>query len=242
MSEFEQSYWADPDFSQGFRNHADNFIVERQRMLAIVQSCFARFGGNAARKNVLDLGCGDGIITVALGLVDPAISAALVDGSAEMLAKAKERLAGRIEAHFLQASFQDLLRRDRLAGSYDFAASSLAIHHLDMAEKQALFRLIHDHLVPGAWFVNIDVVLGPSERLEEWYLELWRAWIVERNRRLGFATDRFTDITEKYKEEPGNRPDTLDAQLDSLRALGFAEVDCFYKYGIFTIFGGRRGK
>ena len=240
MSEFEQSYWADPEFSRGFRDQADNFIVERQRMLAIVQSCFARFLRDEAKRNILDLGCGDGIVTAALVAVDPNVVATLVDGSPDMLAKAEERLAGKIKARFLHASFQDLLRHDPLAESYDFVVSSLAIHHLDLAEKTALFRLIHGHLKPGGCFVNIDVVLAPSKRLEEWYLALWREWIVERNRRIGAAADLYSDITRKYKEEPGNQPSTLVDQLTALHAAGFVEADCFYKYGIFTVFGGWR--
>ncbi|NOY65253.1 MAG: class I SAM-dependent methyltransferase, partial [Nitrospirae bacterium] len=33
---------------------------------------------------------------------------------------------------------------------------------------------------------------------------------------------------------------TLEAQLDALRETGFKEVDCYYKYGVFAIYGGRR--
>jgi len=28
--------------------------------------------------------------------------------------------------------------------------------------------------------------------------------------------------------------------MDTLREIGFKDVDCFYKYGIFSMFGGRR--
>jgi tRNA (cmo5U34)-methyltransferase len=37
-----------------------------------------------------------------------------------------------------------------------------------------------------------------------------------------------------------NKPDTLKNQMDTLREIGFKDVDCFYKYGIFSMFGGRK--
>jgi tRNA (cmo5U34)-methyltransferase len=36
-------------------------------------------------------------------------------------------------------------------------------------------------------------------------------------------------------------PDTLAAQLNALQTIGFEDVDCFYKYGIFTMYGGKKG-
>jgi tRNA (cmo5U34)-methyltransferase len=32
----------------------------------------------------------------------------------------------------------------------------------------------------------------------------------------------------------------MSDQLTSLEEIGFKEVDCYYKYGVFAIFGGRR--
>lgn len=241
MTEFEQSRWVRPDFAQDYRDNADVFIVERQRLLAIVQSFYQRFVKDGRPKRVLDLGCGDGIVTATLAAADPALSATLVDGSPEMLARAEERLRGLAGARFVQASFEELTA-EAVGSDYDFIISSLAIHHLPMAGKAALFELIHSRLKPGACFVNIDVILAPTDRLEQWYLTLWQEWVNERKRRLGITDERFDDITRQYKEAGENKPDTLHEQLAVLTAIGFQEVDCYYKYGIFTIFGGRRAE
>ncbi len=42
------------------------------------------------------------------------------------------------------------------------------------------------------------------------------------------------------KVNPDNIPDTLESQLEALKDIGFNNVDCFYKYGIFALFGGSR--
>ena len=36
------------------------------------------------------------------------------------------------------------------------------------------------------------------------------------------------------------KPFKLDEVKEALQEIGFKNVDCFYKYGIFTIFGGKR--
>ena len=240
MSEFDKSNWANAEFSLGYRDNADVFIVERRRMLAILQSFYVYFVKDESAKTMLDLGCGDGIVTAAIADADPAISATLVDGSADMLKTAGERLGGLKNARYVKTSFQEALRKDIVGGIYDFIASSLAIHHLALDEKKSLLQYAYDHLKPGGYFVNIDVVLAPSGQLEQWYLSLWRNWIEERQRVLGIASGLFDNIVERYKDNRDNKPDTLGDQLDALRSAGFKDVDCYYKYGIFTMFGGRR--
>ena len=69
---------------------------------------------------------------------------------------------------------------------------------------------------------------------------LWREWIEERQASLAVEGD-FSDIIHRYKDNKDNRPDMLADQLSALREIGFTDVDCFYKYGIFSIYGGKKG-
>ena len=240
MTEFDRSNWAKPEFSQGYRDNADVFIVERRRMLAILQSFYIRFIRDGSSKKVLDLGCGDGIITAAIADADPTVTATLLDGSSDMLEKSREHLKGLKNVRYICASIQEILRKDNIGGTFNFIASSLAIHHLSLDDKKALFKYAYDHLKPGGYFVNIDVVLAPSEKLEQWYLSLWRDWIDERTRSLGLDGEQFESVIDGYKDNKDNKPDTLKDQLEALGAVGFSDVDCYSKYGIFTMFGGLR--
>jgi tRNA (cmo5U34)-methyltransferase len=240
MTEFSHTNWANPEFSRGYRDKADIFIVDRRRMLSILQSFYLHFVADGTVKNVLDLGCGDGIVTSALAGVDGSISATLVDGSGDMLKKAREQRSGLCKSRYIHSSFQEMLAGDTVRGKFDFIASSFAIHHLSMDEKKALFKKIYRLLKPGGYLVNIDVVLAPSGHLEQWYLSLWKDWITERTWDLGMAGGTFKGIVRQYKDAEENKPDTLKDQLDALRTIGFKDVDCYYQYGIFTMFGGRR--
>lgn len=240
MTEFNKSQWAKPEFTQEYRDSADVYIVERRRLLEILKSFYKYFIGNKPKSSILDLGCGDGIVIYELLKIDNSIEATLIDGSEDMLNKAKDRLKDFGNLHFIRASFQEILNKDTVPQSYDLIVSSLAIHHLTMEEKTALFRTIYSHLNVDGCFLNIDVVLAPSDALEKWYLLLWKQWIDERKSFLGIEDSQFDDIAGRYKDNTDNKPDTLDMQLNALQTIGFKDVDCFYKYGIFTMYGGKK--
>lgn len=142
--------------------------------------------------------------------------------------------------HFILRTFQELLKNDEvLYDDFDLVVSSLAIHHLHLEEKRSLFEYIHNHLQTGGYFLNVDTVKAPTKELESWYRIFWSEWIRENQEKLNI-TERFDHIPEEYKNNPDNHPDTLKKQLDALKSVGFRQVDCYYKYGIFAMFGGRR--
>jgi tRNA (cmo5U34)-methyltransferase len=235
MTNYDASRWMDSEFAGEYRDNANGYIPNRHLMIQIVQSLYQHqiyVKDRAAR--VLDLGCGDGLFVDALWKVDAQIDATLVDGSAEMLDAARQRLAGLEHKRLVQASFQDLLAKDTLEASYDLILSSLAIHHLRGDEKEALFQYIYNHLNPGGMFLNADVVLAPSDELEQWYLTLWREWIGH------YSTSDLLGVPQRYKDNSDNVPDRLMMQLQALEHIGFRQVDCYYKFGIFVMFGGRR--
>lgn len=240
MSEFGNTRWANAEFSREYRDNADIFIVERRRMIEIMMSCYRYFIGGNGKKSILDLGCGDGILTHSLLKYDETISATLIDASEDMLVKAGERLQDYKDTVYIRASFQEIMSRDIIRDRYDFIMSSLAIHHLTTNEKQMFFKNIYSHLRSGGHFLNIDVILPPTDTLENWYLQLWNEWMEERKGLLGIDRDLFNDITRRYKEYDENKPDSLEFQLNALRDIGFTEVDCYYKYGVFAVYGGRK--
>jgi len=239
MANFDESRWADPKFSQDYRDKADLYLPFRDQFVEIAKLGYEHFIENKDEAKILDLGCGDGLFIHALSK-GPFSQATLVDGSSEMLEAAKIRLSKRENVHFVQASFQEILDSDPLNEQFDFIYSSLAMHHLPLLQKQKLYTYILEHLSPGGHFLHYDVVLSPSPKLEKWYLSLWTEWIgrhLPKNER-----EKFLEVPSQYKSNPDNIPDTLESQMDALKALGFINVDCIFKYGIFSLFGGGKKK
>jgi tRNA (cmo5U34)-methyltransferase len=238
MSNFENSHWSDSGFAQEYRDQADGYVPERRRLIEIAQSLYSHLAKGGQPRRILDLGCGDGLMVQELLKVDKGIDATLVDGSQEMLKAAGMRLARFDRKHLIHASFQDLLAQDPLQNTFCFVLSSLAIHHLVMAEKEAMFEYVHRHMDPGGFFLNIDVVLSPTDNLEKWYLALWQEWIDAHT--AGSKKASLLPVPQQYKDNLDNTPDPLLPQLQSLTSIGFENVDCYYKYGIFAMFGGSK--
>jgi tRNA (cmo5U34)-methyltransferase len=239
MTDFIETNWAKAEFSRNYLEKADIYIVERRRMFGILRSFMGHFLSSSG-KHILDLGCGDGILTEELLQVDGSLLVTLLDGSDDMLAKARQRFEKFGDFRYVRASFQELLEKDVLSGRYALAVSSMAIHHLTLGEKIMLFRKIHALLEDGGYFVNIDVVLPPTEALDQWYMKLWKEWMDNKRSYLGLQDEPSEYIINRYKDLGENKPDTLEAQLRALHEIGFTEVDCYYKYGIFSVYGGKR--
>ncbi len=83
-------------------------------------------------------------------------------------------------------------------------------------------------------------LLKTTKPLENWYLTLWKKWIDEQQRKLKSKGD-YRDIIQRYIESSHYcNIDTLANQLKALTDIGFRDVDCFYKYGIFSFYGGKK--
>jgi tRNA (cmo5U34)-methyltransferase len=241
MSDFNKSAWADNKFAQNYLDKADIYIVERRKMFWFVSSLVSHFRHDKQNIKLLEMGCGDGTLTEELLKTNKGMSATLLDGGEGMIQKAKERLKGYQNTAFIQATFQDLLDGKVKLETYDFIVSSMAIHHLEMDGKASLFRLIASRLKQGGHFVDVDVILPQSEELERWYFAIWKDWINNMMNQYNIQDEVPEDVIRRYKDPSSmNNPDTLGNQLRALETAGFVNVDCYFKNGIFVVFGGVR--
>lgn len=182
-----------------------------------------------ASLRVLDLGAGTGLLTDWLLRAFPNAHVTLADVSAEMLARARERFAGRDE----RLTYATLdYAREPLGGPYDLVASALSIHHLDDADKVALFGRVRDALAPEGFFVNAEQVAGVTPATNRRYVEEW----LKRVRAAGVSDEDMRAMFERGKHD---RLASVGAQLDWLRAAGFVDADCYFQWYCFAVYGGR---
>jgi ubiquinone/menaquinone biosynthesis C-methylase UbiE len=194
---------------------------------------------------VADLGCGDGVLTRSLLAAYPAAVATLVDFSEPMLTAARARLADRVPApRFVAADLARSVWVETVADGapFDVVVSGYAIHHLPDVRKRTLYGEIFGLLAPGGMFVNIEHVASCSGWIEaisdDVMIDSLHAFHATR----GAGKSR-AQVAEEFVHRPDKAANILapvDAQCEWLRALGFVDVDCFFKVFELAVFGGRR--
>jgi tRNA (cmo5U34)-methyltransferase len=183
--------------------------------------------GTLAR--VLDLGAGTGLMTAWVADAFPAARFDLLDGSSEMLAEARSRLA-----HVVNAVYVADMAAPLPEGPYDAVISALAIHHLEDSDKRALFARVLAVLAPGGIFVNAEQVAGPTPELARIYRDRWAADAAAQG-----ATAE--EIAAARSRRTHDRCASVEAQLEWLREAGFATADCTYKYWETAVLVGLTG-
>ena len=237
MAGFNNSNWARLEYSREYRDNADNFIPERQNLLRIVASFYRYFVRDGRSKRILDLGCGDGILADTLFQQDRDAEIVVADGSAEMIASARQRLSGGPNVEFCKSTFDDVVSVKFRHAPFDFIVSAFAIHHLEMPEKARLFHSIEGLLNPGGFFLNIDA--ATSGLFTDWYYQLWKEWILTHEESTK-PEESAAEVPAHARAKPENHFDSLQGQLSALEDAGFLDVECHYKFGMFSIYGGRK--
>jgi tRNA (cmo5U34)-methyltransferase len=156
-----------------------------------------------------------------------------------MLNEAKIELDGMPVLEFRQISFEEIIQGKFEGGLFDFIVSSFAIHHIYFSQKKKLFKKIFELMNLNAYFINIDVVESNFENYNNWYFDLWKEGIINRQKSLN-NDKSFEQVPEEARKKPENHYDTLEVQLDVLKAIGFSAVECHYKCGVFAIYGGKK--
>ena len=171
----------------------------------------------ATVRRVLDLGSGDGRLLNLVLAARPGADGIAVDFSPHMLEQLRARFGAnpsvRIVAH-------DLDQRLPALGTFDAVVSSFAIHHLTDERKRALYQEIWTVLEPGGVFCNLEHVVPVSARAHTKFLEA-----------MGIAGQ---------DEDPSNILLDVHTQLEWLRAIGFEEVDCHWKWRELALLAGRK--
>jgi SAM-dependent methyltransferase len=203
--------WTSSEHAREYLERADSISHRKEGESALLE-----FLPRTTRR-VLDLGTGDGRLLDLVRGQHPDTEAIALDFSHAMIEAARQRFAEDSRVTVVAHNLDDTLPA---MGYFDAVISSFAIHHLVHDRKRALYAEIHDLLNPGGVFCNLEHVASPTPRLHEEFLE-----------RIGFTVE---------SEDPSNKLLDVETQLGWLREIGFADMDCHWKWRELALLAGRR--
>ncbi len=189
----------------------------------------------------LDVGSGTGFFTQRLLEAFPNARVIAVDGASSMTEAATARLgpmAGRVD--FRNGDFRDLDSLLKPGETGAVVHSANALHHVDQAAKVEYIRRCLDFLEPGGWFLNADLIVAESERLETRIQELRVAGIVHR----AGPDPRFNDplrvrtFLDDLEAKEGDQPLPLVEDLEILREAGLIHAGVFWSEHREAVTGG----
>ncbi|MGA7291595.1 MAG: class I SAM-dependent methyltransferase [Terriglobales bacterium] len=203
--------WTRPDHVHDYLGRADSIQHRTEGEAALME-----FVPRSTRR-ILDLGTGDGRLLALAKREHTDADSVAIDFSPAMLEAARRRFAGDSSVTVVAHNLDDPLPA---LGKFDAVISCFAIHHLVHERKRSLYSEIYGMLSAGGVFCNLEHVASPTAALHEEFL-----------RRIGYTIGT---------EDPSNKLLDLETQLRWLREIGFADVDCLWKWRELALIAGRR--
>ena len=196
-------------------------------VLELITTCAA--ATNPSAKHVLDVGCGAGNYTLKLLEKLPNLDATLIDLSRPMLDRAVERVSAATTGTItpMQGDIRDL---DLGEAKFDIILAAAVLHHLRAdSEWEAVFRKFHRALRRGGSMWVADLVSHESPQIQRMMWQRYGEYLTS------LKDETYRDHVYAYVEKE-DTPRPVTWQLDLLRRVGFARVDCLHKNVCFAAY------
>jgi len=203
----DPSHWLTSERVQGYLERADKIPHRKEG-----ENVLLDFIPKTTRK-VLDLGTGDGRLIKLSKTKIPSSKYVAIDFSPPMLRTLKQRFGSDNSVRIVQHDLESILPS---VGNFDAVISSLAIHHLKLERKKALYSEIYSILRSGGVFCNLDHFASRSRRLSQHF-------------RRALGGQRAPNRNHEA------RLNTVESEISLLNKRGFVDVDCYWKWLQFAL-------
>jgi SAM-dependent methyltransferase len=237
-----KSEWQTKELSRAFLEGVRGAIPGADLQLAVISKVALRW--STSPKQILDLGCGNGILGQFLLKLFPSASGLFLDFSDPMLDAAIEKVSRLPNTTVAKADFASPQWLDvaRPHGPFDIVMTGFAIHHQPDERKRELYAEVFDLLGPGGIFLNLEHVASATEAGQELFDDFFVDHLHDFHRISNAGANRDA-IADNYYKRPDKKENILapvEDQCEWLRQIGLTDVDCFFKVFELALFGGRK--
>jgi tRNA (cmo5U34)-methyltransferase len=163
-------------------------------------------------KNILELGCGTGVLTGLIHEACPRAEITGIDLSNEMLDKARTKPSLR-KIRFVAGDIRNPWTGDH----YDAIITTLCLHHLADHEREDLFKRASKALEPDGRFICGDIFRADRDRDNTLIVEAWRDSMIQGN----VSADDITAMITQYANNL-SQISTLPMYCEQLKKAGFS--------------------
>jgi tRNA (cmo5U34)-methyltransferase len=239
----DSKQWSE-ETSRLFINYGSYFVPEREHQIEIITGLLSNLKG---ANHVVDLCCGEGLLDEAILNSFSTFTIQGLDGSDEMLRRARERLA-RFGNRFISGKFELTSTNWRKTGQIvDAVISSMAIHHLTGLQKQQLFMDVSQMLTGDGIFIIADIIEHTNEMGKNQAAKALDEIVRRRSIELDGNTAAFDffqkegwNIFRHLDPEDIDKPSPLFDQLKWLEESGFMNIDVHWMLAGHAIFSARK--
>jgi tRNA (cmo5U34)-methyltransferase len=177
---------------------------------------------------IIELGCGTGIATYTIIKKYPDAHLKCIDMSSDMLNLVQKKLEGFPNIEFIQADYT----KYKFEEEYDAVVSFLSFMYLaDDKTRRSLFQKAFDMLTKGGVFMSGESNISRSKHFQEVCMERWI-----HHMRKSYSDDFIKkEVLEKAKKH--GKASVLTDEIKYLEEIGFSQVDIFWKYYGFSVYG-----
>lgn len=213
-------------------------VPKYQEMLSVASGWLKRYTPDTGQLRLLDIGCGTGNATRELFKLFPRAVVCCVDGSAEMISKARTKLSSR-SVEFRCHDLGDIgWNEPWMDHPFDAALSALVLEHLPHDAYRTFLTTALAVLKPGAWMVTAEGYAG--EKTQSIYFGEMTTR-EEEAVRAGILSRRELDHIKRLSAEKETHYfASVHEKKEWWQEAGFTEVDLIWRYYCVGIMVGRK--
>ena len=172
---------------------------------------------------VLDLGCGNGVLSELVFQKLPNAYVVGFDVTENMLQAFEKKLAnhaGKFELK--QGDFQT----DPIGSGYDIILAGLTLHHLTWEQRETFYRTLYSAMNQGGLLLARDIIIDEDETVRQEQYSIWKE----------FMDSQGEDPEFWYgKHIEKDHPMTLSDHFGWLKQAGFTKLACHWRLYNFAI-------